>query len=231
MPFQGKGARTNESQESALAPAVGGQGGDGVRDWSRLMTVGVYQVENTTSGKLYVGSSVDIERRWGRHLRRLRRGRHNNRHWQMEFDRDGEGAFAFTILEVTTRLARVDREQWWLNELRPRYNVAPRFGVVTVGEDLSLVMNADAVAEMAELAGKAFALRREPDLVEETDPCRQGKTCGGNPGRTSWGVGYIANGYTDHVAWFDLKAREFTLRKGVEWGWTIVGERVVFGPA
>lgn len=93
------------------------------------MTSGVYEITNQVNGKRYVGSSLNIKKRWGRHLSELRRGQHSNAHLQCAFDKYGESAFTFSILEHVENIPHViPREQHYLDMLLPEYNMAPVAG-------------------------------------------------------------------------------------------------------
>lgn len=92
---------------------------------------GIYLITNTTDGKQYVGSSVDMPKRWRIHLNGLRRNTHRNIHLQRAFNRDGESAFTFTILECCSAENLTAREQHWidaLNTVQQGYNIAPQAG-------------------------------------------------------------------------------------------------------
>ena len=62
--------------------------------------VGVYGILNTITNKWYIGSSIELSRRFGRHLWELRKGIHHSQKLQRSFDKHGEGAFQFKILLV-----------------------------------------------------------------------------------------------------------------------------------
>jgi len=76
---------------------------------------GVYEILNNKSGKKYVGSSVNIEKRWGDHLSYLRSGNHINKHLQSSYDKYGEASFSFEILELVKNGFEKKREQWYLD--------------------------------------------------------------------------------------------------------------------
>ena len=59
---------------------------------------GIYAIRNTVDEKRYVGSAVDILRRWARHRKDLRKGRHHAIKLQRAWDKHGESAFAFEVL-------------------------------------------------------------------------------------------------------------------------------------
>jgi len=81
---------------------------------------GIYAILNTMNGKVYVGSAVDIKARWMRHVHRLRLGMHTNPILQAAWNKHGEDAFEFEVLEeVPDRIWLFIREQLWLNDVRP----------------------------------------------------------------------------------------------------------------
>lgn len=67
------------------------------------MPSGVYKIENTATGMMYVGSGVDLRERQYRHLLLLRRGEHRNPHLQSAWARYGEDSFAFQVLLYCSR--------------------------------------------------------------------------------------------------------------------------------
>ena len=80
--------------------------------------MGVYEIINIENGRSYVGSSVNIKRRWREHVGKLRKGIHPNKHLQRAWNNDGEGAFSFCVLErINTRRNLRDREQFYLDIL------------------------------------------------------------------------------------------------------------------
>ena len=76
---------------------------------------GVYGIVHWPTGRVYVGSSCDVFRRWRAHVGFLNSGRH---HAVQLLDRwlfDGPGAFAFVVLEACPRADLQVREQAWLD--------------------------------------------------------------------------------------------------------------------
>ena len=60
---------------------------------------GIYSITNTVNGKRNIGQSMDIRNRWNGHRGQLRRGFHPNRHLQAAWNKHGEDAFVFEVLE------------------------------------------------------------------------------------------------------------------------------------
>lgn len=59
---------------------------------------GVYCIINKANNKKYVGSSIDIKKRWQQHKSDLRSGYHGNYHLQRAFDKYGEENFEFEVV-------------------------------------------------------------------------------------------------------------------------------------
>lgn len=93
-------------------------------------TSGIYKITCTANGKLYVGSSVNIQRRWFDHRVGLRRGVHHNLHLQNAWNKYGEQSFTFEIIELVMPWSIIDREQYWLDALKP-YDHAIGFNIAT----------------------------------------------------------------------------------------------------
>lgn len=62
--------------------------------------IGIYKIQDC-SGKLYIGSSVQIEKRLMQHKYALRRNSHKNPILQASFNKYGETYFTFDIVEET----------------------------------------------------------------------------------------------------------------------------------
>lgn len=61
---------------------------------------GVYVIRHIESGKVYVGSSAMIKRRWSLHRSLLRRSAHHSPHLQRAWDKHGADAFVFEVVEL-----------------------------------------------------------------------------------------------------------------------------------
>ena len=62
--------------------------------------VGIYCIKNVVTGKMYIGSSINIAGRWKQHRYQLNTNRHENHYLQHSWNKHGEGSFEFSILEV-----------------------------------------------------------------------------------------------------------------------------------
>jgi group I intron endonuclease len=85
---------------------------------------GVYSIQNAVNGKEYVGSSVNLERRWLDHKSALRANRGHNAHLQSAWNEYGEDAFKFSILKTCTpdNIILLELEQKYIDKRSPEYN-------------------------------------------------------------------------------------------------------------
>lgn len=101
---------------------------------AELSRGGIYCIRNLVSGRIYVGSSINIRSRWKSHRSLLRAGQHIARAMQRSWLKHGEAAFEFSILEFVDEPAElVAREQHWIDALdaanpRTGFNSSPTAG-------------------------------------------------------------------------------------------------------
>lgn len=73
---------------------------------------GIYEIKHVASGKRYVGSSVDLERRLRQHMTQLDDGCHPNRLLQAAWTQyGGRSAFMIRVIETCTPEQRLEIEQ------------------------------------------------------------------------------------------------------------------------
>lgn len=85
---------------------------------------GIYSITNTVNGKVYIGQSVNIKKRWVRHLWELNQGVHGNKNLQRAFDLDGKEAFVITQIEQVERDKEklFERENYWIEKMNSILN-------------------------------------------------------------------------------------------------------------
>jgi group I intron endonuclease len=83
---------------------------------------GIYAITNTVNGKQYVGSAVNIQVRWAQHKWALRHNKHHSPYMQRAYNKHGEECFTYSILEMCEKGMTIQREQFYLDTLKPAYN-------------------------------------------------------------------------------------------------------------
>lgn len=93
------------------------------------MKSGIYKILNTASGKIYIGSTYSLSRRKWQHFNSLKRGKHSSNKLQRAYDKYGKECFVFEILVLSPREYLVKLEQWFLDTLKPEYNINTKAGI------------------------------------------------------------------------------------------------------
>lgn len=86
---------------------------------------------------IYVGSSVDFERRRRHHVSYLDRGAHGNQILQRTWDKYGSSEFEIALIEETETDRLTEREQFWMDFLSPTCNISVAADHPTRGRRLS----------------------------------------------------------------------------------------------
>jgi group I intron endonuclease len=79
---------------------------------------GIYSIVHIESGKLYIGSALLFYKRWSEHKINLLRNRHPNKRLQNSWNKYGEDAFKFEVIEIIdnpTKEILEQREQYWID--------------------------------------------------------------------------------------------------------------------
>jgi group I intron endonuclease len=88
------------------------------------MKSGIYQIRNLLNNKIYIGKSKNLKKRKSRHFSELRNCYHRNKHIQNSFNKDGENNFVFEIKEFCEEDKLIEREQYYIDILKPEYNIS-----------------------------------------------------------------------------------------------------------
>lgn len=73
--------------------------------------IGIYKITNKANGKIYIGQSNDIERRWKEHKKRSKRLQSP---LYLAIKQDGIENFSFEVLEECSLEMLNEREQYWI---------------------------------------------------------------------------------------------------------------------
>jgi group I intron endonuclease len=86
---------------------------------------GIYKIVNTVNGKIYIGSSVFIYKRWNEHKNYLRKNAHHSLYLQRAWEKYGEVSFSFETIEECDPDHKIlqEREQYYFDLLKPEYNI------------------------------------------------------------------------------------------------------------
>lgn len=80
---------------------------------------GIYRIVCLSTNKFYIGSAVNLLKRRREHLHRLRNNVHHSITLQRAWNKYGESAFVFEVVELVLPDFLLQREQYWLDTLQP----------------------------------------------------------------------------------------------------------------
>lgn len=117
---------------------------------------GIYQITNIINGHKYIGSSININKRWKQHIYYLLKNRHHSPYMQNAFNLYKQENFKFEVLQETPEHNLIILEQYYIDLLKPEYNL----GVV----------------------GRGFVMRNHPNYKQIIEKQSNSKKGDKNPG-------------------------------------------------
>ena len=82
----------------------------------------VYKITNTVTGDFYIGSSNDVKRRWAEHKSPSRWNKRPNNPMYIDMQEYGKDKFEFQVIEVVEEGSLKEKEQYFIEILKPTYN-------------------------------------------------------------------------------------------------------------
>lgn len=92
------------------------------------MKSGIYEIINVLDGKVYIGSSINVDKRIGAHKNDLLKNKHGNIHLQRAYNKDGADSFEMFPIEHCAPKELIEKEQFWMDALdaaKSGYNICP----------------------------------------------------------------------------------------------------------
>lgn len=86
----------------------------------------IYKITSITTGRIYIGSAINYDRRKYMHLWFLKKNRHHSIFLQNNFNKYGIDDLIFEIIELTPIENLIDREQFYIDKLNPDFNISKK---------------------------------------------------------------------------------------------------------
>lgn len=82
---------------------------------------GIYKIENKVNNKVYIGSSKNINTRWGQHKNMLNNNKHHSIKLQRAWNKYGEANFIFEVIEECDIEKLLYLEQFYIDKYKSYY--------------------------------------------------------------------------------------------------------------
>lgn len=127
---------------------------------------GIYSVTCCANGKLYIGSAVWIAKRWRHHRVALRAGKHHCSRLQRAWNKYGDAAFVFAVVEACEPGELIAKEQSHMDATRAAdrrhgFNSSP-----VAGSNLGLRFSSESRRRVAEAAANRPKRELTPEARE-----------------------------------------------------------------
>lgn len=137
--------------------------------------VGIYYIENIINDKIYIGSSSNIEKRIANHRNCLRKQMHTNPRLQNSWDKYGEQAFDFGVVEIVALEDLAIVEQLYIDLLNTTddqvgYNIC-----TLVGRPPSLKGKPKSPEHIAKVAASQVGRTYSPETKLKMAEAQRGK--------------------------------------------------------
>lgn len=89
-----------------------------------MIVSGIYKIQSVTDpNRIYIGSAINITKRWTMHLSLLNRGKHANKKLQGHYDKYGKNDLIFSVIINCEKEDLIIIEQSYIDELKPSFNI------------------------------------------------------------------------------------------------------------
>lgn len=111
---------------------------------------GIYLIKSTINPKrIYIGSAVNIHKRWNYHREDLRKNKHGNQRLQNHYNKYGEYDLQFFILLGCEKEELIRYEQFFIDSYNPYFNICK-----VAGSRAGMIHSKETKAKMRESAKK-----------------------------------------------------------------------------
>lgn len=111
-----------------------------------MKVCGIYKIINSLNGKVYVGKSVNIWKRWQSHKDKLVKGVHFNTHLQASYNTHGSIYFTCEVIEECAESDLSEREKYWIIQFNSKDN---QLGYNKVDGGLGGTLNSESLEKMS----------------------------------------------------------------------------------
>ena len=90
---------------------------------------GIYKIQSIVKPeRCYIGSSVDIPKRWYQHLSELKKNKHDNHKLQNHYNKYGKNDLIFSVVICCEKDELLGAEQFYMDSKKTYFSIAPKAG-------------------------------------------------------------------------------------------------------
>jgi group I intron endonuclease len=90
---------------------------------------GIYKIQSLIKPeRIYIGSAVDMSKRWREHLSTLKKDKHDNLRLQNHYNKYGSADLQFSILLGCDKEYLIANEQFFIDSYKPFFNICLKAG-------------------------------------------------------------------------------------------------------
>jgi group I intron endonuclease len=89
---------------------------------------GIYKIQSIINENKYIGSAIHLNARRILHFLSLKNNIHYNKHLQRHYNKYGIKDLQFSIIELCPKEKLIEREQYYMDLLKPEFNILPKAG-------------------------------------------------------------------------------------------------------
>jgi len=141
----------------------------------------IYKIINIANNKIYIGSSVDVMKRYNGHLEDLNNNKHRNQLLQRAYNKYGKNSFEFTILLYLNKDSLIEKEQEYIDLYQATnrkygFNICPvagtTLGVKRPGANIGRILSEETKRK---IANSVRGFKHSLETKERMSETRKGK--------------------------------------------------------
>lgn len=138
-----------------------------VADDSLRGVSGIYKIRNLVNEKVYVGSSVNLQGRCRDHRSNLKGGRHFAKRLQQDWIKYAAENFTFEIIEFCEKESLIDRERFWIAELRATSRQAGYNTMTEPDRRSGIPQSEETKQKISQAKGQKYSFTSPNDVIHE----------------------------------------------------------------
>jgi group I intron endonuclease len=147
---------------------------------------GVYTIRCSECKRIYIGSAVNLKRRFTVHLKALLNNRHHCSKLQKAFNEFGKECFTFSLLEICEKTDVLKREQFWIDSTKELFNSSRSayslLGYKHTEESKSKISKANVGIKKTEAHRRKISEFRTGSVMSDEVRLKISKSCGNKSG-------------------------------------------------